>query len=400
MHLPKLSSLVWSISFVLFAAGCGRESKSRDGAETSEPAAIGILRVAEETQEQLGLELRPARRREVLNTLTTTGWLEALPGHEVLVKAPVAGFVAAGSSEPLPKLGQAVDKDQRLGALQVFLTPQEIAQMVSAKEDVDIAIEQSRTTMKLAQEQLDRLSVARDAVAGTRLVELKETYERAKAALNESRDKLPFLLDEPYQGLAFVKPVSLDAPIAGHVTSVYAAAGQFVIPGDALCTISDWSTLWVRVGVFETDLPLIDRSSAIEVAVPASLQMVPALPVNVLQPTKPGVRSVDLFYEIRNSDMALRVGQAVTVDLPAGRPIEQTLIPRSAVLWDGLGNAWAYVRKDAETFCRQKIETGRVISDEIVVTRGLAGGEEVVATGAESLYGQEFKGSIPTDDDD
>jgi len=399
MQLSNSSRLVLSATFALWAAGCERDAKSRDAAETPEPAAIGIVRVAEETQQELGLELRPARRREVLSTLTTTGWLEALPGHEVLVKAPVAGFVAAGRSERLPQLGQVVDKDQRLVALQVFLTPQEIAQMVSAKEDVDIAIEQSRATMKLAQEQLDRLSVARDAVAGTRLVELKETYERAKAAWNESRDKLPFLLDEPYQGLAFVKPVSLDAPIAGHVTSVHAAAGQFVIPGDALCTISDWSTLWVRVGVFETDLPQIDRSGAIEVAVPASLQTVQALPVNVLQPTKPGFRSVDLFYEIQNSDVALRVGQAVTVDLPTGRPTEQTLIPRSAVLWDGLGNAWVYVRRDAQTYSRQKVETGRVISDEIVVTRGLAGGEEVVALGAESLYGQEFKGSIQADDD-
>jgi multidrug efflux pump subunit AcrA (membrane-fusion protein) len=106
------------------------------------------------------------------------------------------------------------------------------------------------------------------------------------------------------------------------------------------------------------------------------------------------------LYEIRNRDLALRVGQAVTVELPAGGAIEQVVIPRNAVLFDGLGNTWVYVRSDAETFRRQKIETGRLLSEEIVVTRGLAGGEDVVAVGAESLYGQEFKGMIPVDDDD
>src|SRR5436853_5128717 len=100
-------------------------------------------------------------------------------------------------------------------------------------------MEQSLVSMKLAEEQLGRLKVAKDAVVGTRLVDLQEIYERSKAAYREARDKLPFLLKEPYDELALVKPVRLEAPLAGHVVDVHVAADQFVSPGDALWTIAD-----------------------------------------------------------------------------------------------------------------------------------------------------------------
>lgn len=328
----------------------------------------------------------------------TTGWLEAPPGSEATVKAPLAGFVAEIAGQRLPGLGQFVDKKERLVALQVFLTPQEIAQLVSSKEDVDIAIEQSRVSMKLAQEQLERLASARDAVPGTRIADLKEIYERSKAAYNESRDKLPFLLQEPYDGLALVRPVPLNAPISGSVVSVHVAADQFVIQGDALFTIADWSTLWARVPVFETDLSDVRQSEKTQLAVPGTLARTPATPVQALHATRPRAHTVELLYEVRNPNLALRSGQAVSIELPLDSAAEQVVIPRSALLYD-VGIAWVYLRSGREEFHRQRVETGRLLERDIIVTRGLAGGEEVVSVGAESLYGEEFKSPLPTDDD-
>ena len=400
MSILRRLPILGCLAMFVCLAGCSRKSKPDIVEEATEPSASGVVRISRELQEQLGLDLREAGRREVLSTLPATGWLQTPPGKEAIVKAPVAGFVSETAGRDLPRLGQTVDKGERLVALQVFLTPQEISQLVSNKEDVDIVIEQSRVSMKLAQEQLERLAAAKDAVLGTRLADLREIYERSKAAYQESRDKLPFLLQEPYEGLALVKPVELNAPLGGNVLNVHVAANEFVIQGDPLWTIADWSTLWIRVPVFESDLPAVSRNDVAQVAVPGTLQRLPARPVKVLQATKPLSRTVDLLYEMSNADLALRVGQALTIELPTGEPVEQVVIPRSAVLWDGLGTAWVYVRFNGESFRRQKIETGRLLADEIVVTRGLAGGEEVVAVGAESLYGQEFKGMIPKDDDD
>lgn len=398
MHVRFVIPPAACAAMLLALTGCDRASKSAPSPDEPRAQAAGTVRLSREVQLQLGVAISTAGRRDVQNTLVTTGWLEAPPGSEATVKAPLAGFVTEVAGQRLPRLGQFIDKRERLVALQVFLTPQEIAQLVSSKEDVDIAIEQSRVSMKLAQEQLERLAVARDAVSGTRLSDLREIYERSKAAYNESRDKLPFLLQEPYDGMALVKPVPLDAPIAGSILSVHVAPDQFVIQGDALWTIADWSTLWVRVPVFETDLPEVSRGETAQVALPGTLARTPATPVKALQATRHRSRAVELLYEVRNPDLALRAGQAVSIELPLGAVAEQVVIPRSAVLYDA-GTAWVYRRTGKDEFRRQRIETGRLLEHDIVVTRGLAGGEEVVSVGAESLYGEEFKGSVPMDDD-
>jgi biotin carboxyl carrier protein len=398
VHARKLIQLVAFASTMLAITGCDRASKPAASADEPRPQTAGTVRLSQKTQERLGIAITRAVRREVQNTLATTGWLEAPPASEAAVKAPLAGFVTEIAGQRLPRLGQFVDKKERLVALQVFLTPQEIAQLVSSKEDVDIAIEQSRVSMKLAQEQLERLASARDAVPGTRIADLKEIFERSKAAYNESRDKLPFLLQEPYDGLALVKPVPLEAPIAGSVLGVHVAPDQFVIQGDALWTIADWSTLWVRVPVFEADLPEVSQGEPAQVAVPGTLARTPATPVKALTTTRPRSRTVELLYEVRNADLALRSGQAVSIELPLGAAAEQVVAPRSAVLYDA-GAAWVYLRTSDEEFRRQRIETGRLLASDIVVTRGLAGGEDVVSVGAESIYGEEFKSPLPTDDD-
>ena len=109
--------------------GCDRGSKTTASDEEPAPLGAGILRVSQPVQEQLGLAVRAATRREVAGTLSITGWLEAEPGREVVVKAPLAGFVTEAPGRRLPRLGQAVDKRERLVSLRVFVTPQEMARL-------------------------------------------------------------------------------------------------------------------------------------------------------------------------------------------------------------------------------------------------------------------------------
>ena len=400
MRFPRSRQLCCCAGLALSIAGCEHEAKKSAPEALTPATTAGVLRISEETQRRLGLAVQSAARREVASTLTTTGWLESAPGRELAIRSPVVGFVVEGSERKLPRLGDQIERGERLVSLHVFLTPQEIAQLVSAKEDVDIAIEQSRVSMRLAQEQLERLAAAKDAVAGTRLAELREVYERSKAAFNESRDKLPFLIKEPYDGLALARPVPLEAPIEGKITRAHVAPGEFVTQGDMLWTISDWSTLWLRVPVFEGDLGRIDREAPATIALPGTLQSASALPIKAPQPTRPNLRTTDLLYEVSNADLALRSGQSFSIDLPTGAAAEQVVVPRSALLWDGLGNAWVYVRASSDSFRRQKVEIGRLVGDQVVIARGLSEDEQVVTVAAASLYGEEFKTEMPAEDDD
>src|SRR4249919_385662 len=99
---------------------------------------------------------------------------------------------------PTPRIRHSA-WDHRLSEMKVLVSPQEQAQLVAAKEEADILINQSRVTKELAESQLNQLKgIAKGAVAGTRLVELQEIIRRSSVAEQEALDKLPFLPKEPY----------------------------------------------------------------------------------------------------------------------------------------------------------------------------------------------------------
>ena len=97
--------------------------------------------------------------------------------------------------------------------------------------------------MKLAEEQLARVSAARDAVLGTRLNDLKEIFGRSKAAYEQSKEKLKFLPHEPNEGDLLMRPVTVESPLSGRILTVHVTEPQFVFQGEPLWTVADWSAL-------------------------------------------------------------------------------------------------------------------------------------------------------------
>ena len=385
--------------FLVACMGCMGEKKSERSGPPPPESSLGVVRLSEKAQQQLGVEWQKPAKRTVQAVMSLTGWLELPPGREIVVKSPLTGYLAARDEQPAWTLGAHVQQRQTLQRVMAFLSPTELAQLVAAKEETDIAIEQSLVSMKLAEEQLAKASTALDAISGTRLNDLKEIIGRSKAAYEESKEKLRFLPREPYDGELLMRPVAVESPLNGRITTVYVSEPQFVFQGDSLWTVADWSALWVRVPVFETDLPRVLAMSPASVAVPGRSVMT-ATAMKVPQAASARLRTVDLLYLLPNPDEALRPGQSVSVEIPAGTSEQRLLVARSALLWDGHCTAWVYVRADGGSFRRQLVELGQADGDDIVIARGLSDDDEVVTTAAQSLYGEEFKGLISAKDND
>ncbi len=399
----SMNQIAWllTVSVGLTAMILGCEKPNADSGPDDETAVTrGELTVSLDAQAAIGVATVVVQRQHIRKSILTTGWLAARPASEAVVKAPATGFVAIEDDNPIA-LGDAVDTNQRLAELQTFLSPQEQAQFVSAKEEADILIQQSLASLKLAQEHLQRLEQSgTTAVAGTRLMDLQEVIARNRAAEREAREKLPFLPAEPYAENLQLKAVPLDAPLSGRLINVHFAPRQLVVQGDPLWTIADWSRLWIRVPVFAGDLVRVDQTRTISVAAPGGTKADSTAPINLPQAMDPGKQTVELVYEIDNAAGDLRPGQAVSVSLPSGETSEEIVIPRTAVVWDGMGNSWVYVQTSATAFRRRKVELGQLLDDGQVVRRGLATGETVVVVGAEALYGEEFQWQLQAEDDD
>jgi hypothetical protein len=103
-----------------------------------------------------------------------------------------------------------------------------------------------------------------------------------------------------------------------------------------------------------------------------------------------GTASSDLYYELRNRDGALRLGQKVAVTLVTKEAAETLAVPAAAVLYDMQGGTWVYVRTAPTVFVRNRVDVRYVAGGLAVLGRGLAAGAEVVTAGAAELFGTEF----------
>ena len=388
--------------FLIGCHGAGDEAAPHEDEAAHAGGVRGVVHLAADAQVAIGLETQTAARQPMPHTLEAHGWLVTPPGQEAVVKASTTGFYQPVSETTLPEVGAIVSRGDRLGTLQVFVSPQEESQLVIAKEEADVVMNQALVSKRLAEEQLVKLEGegATSAVAGTRLIDLREIVQRNQVAYEEARERLPCLPSEPYAGKLELRAVPVDSPITGRITEFQIAPRQLVVQGDPLWTIADWSTLWVRVPVFEGDVPQVLPGIRASISIPGTPSIAQAVPIAAPQPTAPGRRTVDMFYRLDNSGGQLRPGQPISIGLPLGETREQVVVPRSAVVWDGMGNTWVYVKEDLESFRRQRIELGPGDVELVSVVRGVNEGEEIVVSGVQSLYGEEFKEQLQAGDDD
>jgi cobalt-zinc-cadmium efflux system membrane fusion protein len=90
---------------------------------------------------------------------------------------------------------------------------------------------------------------------------------------------------------------------------------------------------------------------------------------------------VKVRIAVRNGAGKLRAGMFAAVELYLPAEEEALVVPRSAVLSDD-GRSFVFVHHRGEYFIRRPLEPGRATVDWVEVRKGLAGGEEVAASGA------------------
>ncbi|WKJ89935.1 hypothetical protein QZJ86_18300 [Methylomonas montana] len=105
-------------------------------------------------------------------------------------------------------------------------------------------------------------------------------------------------------------------------------------------------------------------------------------------------------YFFKCEPCRLPFGAHVTAWLPEGGQASSGVnIPQSALVWH-LGQAFVFVKTDAEHFSRRPLSQYTANSQGYFVANALQPGEEIVTTGAQTLLSQQLKGLIPDEDKD
>ena len=187
--------------------------------------------------------------------------------------------------------------------------------------------------------------------------------------------------------------VPLRSPYDGFVIEKNVILGQRIMAGEPLYRLADLAVVWVEGEVFEQDLPLV----RLGVAVLATFQGLPGVEragrVTYVYPTvDPATRTARIRVELGNADLALKPGMYGLLQFD-GRIGEGLTVPRSAIIVTGTRNL-VFVKRADGRFEPREVVLGAATPERVLVIRGLALGDTVVASGTFLLDAESNLGSL------
>jgi cobalt-zinc-cadmium efflux system membrane fusion protein len=186
--------------------------------------------------------------------------------------------------------------------------------------------------------------------------------------------------------------IPLLAPVAGEIVERLVGPGQLLQAGATQCfTISDTSTVWVLVNVYQSDLGSVRIGDAVDITTDAYPETFRGR-ISYLAPAlDPTTRTLQARIVAENPAHKLKKDMYVTATVRAGAVANALLVPDAAVLRDDENMPFVYVQTGANQFARRLVTVGDSSGGRTQITSGLNDGERVVGDG--SLFVQ-FQNSL------
>jgi len=291
------------------------------------------------------------------------------------------------------------DKVQRGQALFEIDSPE----VVQAQTDLIAAVharDKAKSQLSIAQRQAERqVRLLKSQATSGREVDqavndqaaAESDMKTAEGALNAARNRLRVIIGREQEEVDRVERervinplITINSPIDGTVITRKIGPGQYVRTDatEALYSIADLSTMWLKANVPEVDIPLVRVGQEIEV-------MVNALPNRVFKAqiiaigaaSDASTRRVAVRSEIPNPDGALKAEMFASFNVVVGTSDPILSVPVDGVIREGEA-AYVWVQVEPGGFERRRIEVGREQDGRLAVLSGLKEDDSVVSRGA------------------
>ena len=188
--------------------------------------------------------------------------------------------------------------------------------------------------------------------------------------------------DELVQGPpSFEVPVK--ATIGGEVVEQDVAAGQLIQSGATQCfMISDTSTVWVLVNVYQKDLPYVKVGDQVAIQTDSYSQAFQGRIAYVAASLDPNTRTLQARIETNNPGEKLKKDMYVTATVNAGKLPNAIALPDAAILRDSENQPFVYAETSANQFGRRTVTLGESLNGQTEITSGLKPGDQVIGDGS------------------
>jgi cobalt-zinc-cadmium efflux system membrane fusion protein len=255
----------------------------------------------------------------------------------------------------------------------------------------------ARDALQLAKKQYIRAQdlYAHMAIAQADLETAESNQTQTQADFDSSADAMRVVgIADPESVVG--QPVSAElpllAPMAGEVVERLCSPGQLLQAGATQCfTISDTSSVWVLVNVYQNDLSYVHVGQEVSIeneSYPGTIRgkieyIAPAL--------DPATRTLQARIQCDNPGDRLKKEMYVTAVVDAGAIPRALSVPDAAILRDAQNMPYVYVQNGNNQFGRRDVTVGDSQQGKTLITAGLQPGERLVGDGALFL---QFQNSI------
>ena len=179
--------------------------------------------------------------------------------------------------------------------------------------------------------------------------------------------------------------------LSGITSFVAAAAGPKTA---SINTAPQAAGAWIKVMLSEEEWDRVDQSAPARIL---PLATRPDLPKEVfataskIPPTRDVIRTMLLaYYKVNGDDNGLKINDRMRVELTLkGNDQTHTVMPYSALYYDGKGVPWVYIESKPGTYERRRVEIERIVGDDVLLKSGPPVGTSVATVGATFLFGAE-----------
>ncbi len=389
---PRINYLLSLAAATLLASalsGCSSgpgESESKMTSFTSSESKADTAELFTVPKEQMAhLQIVSVERTPLPRTLRLTGSV----AYNAFETTPVFASSGGPVHEILVAPGQFVKAGQTL----LTVTSPDYSSARSAYIKARDAFALSEKLYARSQDLF-----AHGAISEADLQQAESNRTQAHADLESSADALHVLgIKDPEALLRDTAhptaEVPVIAPVSGEIVERLVGPGQLLQTGATQCfTISNTSTVWVLVNVYQNDLPFVHVGDDVEINTEAYPELFHGKISYIASALDPNTRTLQARIVTQNPGKKLKKDLYVTALVKAGSIPDAITVPDSAILRDTENQPFAYVQTaNINQFARRVLTMGGSSKGRTQITSGLIEGEHVVGDG--SLFLQ-FKNSI------
>jgi len=278
----------------------------------------------------------------------------------------------------------------------VLLVPGDIVEAGKVLVALDVSVEEAELAAQIAQADLATTLLSRMQQASHGRAAAETEVDRAQA----DRD---VALAQIARTRAIIERKTIRAPFRARVGISDVHQGQYLEEGALLTTLQGVDdTAYVDFAVPQRVSAALREGDAVEVLTSADAVAATARVVAIDSRVDPATRNATVRARIRVTDAGPAPGASVRVRVPTGAALEAVGVPVVALRKGPAGDHVFVIARDEAGASRallRRVEAGSVIGDQVVVTEGLAAGEEVAATGSFKLFDGALVGVTSGQDD-